>query len=693
MTSSTSAMYTSSADYVNLFMRISSRMLTAKDEASFMEETLADIGTVMQVGRSYVFEQRGQFWSNTYEWTSEGVASQKDDLQNISYEYWQDEGSILYSLRRGDPYVVEDIAEVNNEATRAILHQGGIVALVTVPLFDEEGIVGLFGLDQCVHKPGWSQETVNAAIILGNVISNAKAYFKTQRRFARKKAQTQALFDAFPYPIYVSSMDDYSILFYNKAIAELFDVSKVEQEKCYKILQNLDAPCPFCTNAFLEKGAPPYVWHHHNPITEKDYKIVDRCTSWERTDHARLSVALDITDSLRLQRERVFEREANAAKGDFLANMSHELRTPLNGIIGMTHLAHGANDNVKVQDFIDKIQLSSRNLLAIINDILDFSKLESNEITLEREPFSFSDLLFETQAILQTEAERKGLDLQCHVDENLFSSFYGDTLRLSQVLLNLGNNALKFTEQGFVRFEVQVLEDKENEQSLALCVQDSGIGISSENIEKLFTAFTQADASTTRNYGGTGLGLTITQHLVQLMGGSIRVESVLGEGASFICTIPFSKVFEEQKAKQKMAPKQNAKMDISGVRILLVEDNEINALIAREVLEQYGCCVDTAEDGFVALDKLKSATYDLVLMDIQMPRMDGLEATRRIREMRAYDTLPVVAMSAHALVQDYEKSRDAGMQAHVIKPFVPEELRAVIHQFVSKPFELQNNKG
>ncbi len=683
-----------SAAHIELFIRISSRMLTAKDEDSFFDESLADIGRVMQVSRCYVFDVKDDLWSNTYEWVAQGVTAHKDSLLNLNFSHWRDEGNFLQVLKDKEPFIAGDVSKITDDITREMFLAQGIISIVSVPLFDKENIAGFFGLDQCVDVADWTEEVVNAVIILGNVLNNAMMYFKTQRILQKKKMQVQALFDAFPYPIYVSSMDDYSVLFYNKAIATSFDVSSIKSKKCYEAFQNLDAPCPFCTNAFLEKGAPPYVWHHKNPITKREYKIIDRCTSWEHTARARFSVALDITDTLRLQREQVYEREANITKGLFLANMSHELRTPLNGIIGMTHLANEANKNSKVEDYLGKIQLSSRNLLAIINDILDFSKLESNEIELEHIPFSFKALFFETQAILQAEAERKGLSLHCFVDEHVAEFLYGDVMRLSQVLLNLANNAMKFTTEGSVRMEVRLMHEDAQQQHLELNVHDTGIGISAENIKKLFTAFTQAETSTTRNFGGTGLGLTIVQHLVHLMGGTIRVESVLGEGSSFICSIPFTKAVElPQTFEQAQADAQDIPNDISGVHILLVEDNEINTIIATEVLEQYGCHVDSVTDGLQALDIIEQKHFDLVLMDIQMPHMDGLEATRHIRKNKIFNTLPIVAMSAHALVQDHEKSYEAGMQAHVIKPFVPEELRSVIYQFTKQPFLYEGRKN
>ncbi len=678
-----------STAHIEMFARISSRMLTAKDEESFIMASLADIGQVLQVCRSYIVTRKDDFWSVAQEWVAEGVAAQKDVLQNVVINNID-----LHVIRYGKPYIEADVSKVVDTDTRTFLEAQGISSLITVPLFAKGDIVGVFGLDQCTYIPGWTDSIVNTAIILGNLFNNAKAYFDTRRVLQRKKEQTQALFDAFPYPIYVSNMEDYSVLFYNKSIANLFDVSQIEHQKCYEVFQGLDAPCPFCTNARLKKDAPAYVWHHHNPVANKDYKIIDRCMSWENTPNARMSVAIDISETLRLQQSRLLEREANIAKGQFLANMSHELRTPLNGIIGMTHLAYGANKNIKVRDYLDKIQLSSRNLLAIINDILDFSRLESSEITLESRPLSFTEVLFEIQVMLQAEVDRKGIILHCYVDDKVPAFVNGDSLRLSQILLNLTNNAIKFTSQGSVRLEVYALEDNEQEQRVELRVKDTGIGISEQNIQKLFKEFSQAEASTTRHYGGTGLGLTIVQGLVQLMGGEIRVESVLGEGTSFICSIPFKKVTEQQNAesvqKQLEQSQEALDDDITGVRVLLVEDNEINQLIAIEVLEQYGCHVDSAEDGLIALQKLEEKSYDIVLMDIQMPNMDGLETTRNIRQKRKYDTLPIVAMSAHALVQDHEKSREAGMQAHVIKPFDPESLRKVIRTFTSKPFIFQN---
>ncbi len=676
----------SEQDYIGLFLRISNRMLTEANEHDFMEKSLADIGNTMQVSRSYLIERKDNLWSMTHEWVNDGVMPCKDEMQNKSFDAWSREGDILHLPSMDKPYIVEDVEQLSNVEMLGILKKQGVHSLISIPFFDAEQLAGLFGLDRCEKIAGWADQNTNTTIILASLLNNARKYFHTQQTIQKKKEQIQVLFDAFPYPIYISSIKDYSILFYNKAIRDGFGLGNTCSLSCHKAFQNLDAPCPFCTNAKLKKGAPPYIWHHHNPIVARDYKVIDRAMSWENVDNARFSIAFDITDSLRLQREQVLEREANAAKGVFLANMSHELRTPLNGILGLAHLAQTANDDEKVEDYLGKIQISSKKLLGIINDILDFSKIENESIELESQPFNMGDVFFESKIILQAEADRKGLFLHCIMDEDIPILLQGDALRLSQILLNLANNAIKFTEKGGVTLSARIIEAAEQGLRILFTVQDTGIGISAENVEKLFTEFTQAEASTTRRYGGTGLGLTIVRRLAELMGGKVWVESELGKGSAFMCEIPFVKAHTQAAVETQIPHQPKVAEDITDVRVLLVEDNEINTLIATEVLEQFGCIVDCAGDGLVALSKLEKNTYDIVLMDIQMPNMDGLEAARRIRKEERYDTLPVVAISAHAMVQDHEKSCEAGMQDHITKPFNPEMLRHIIYKYTKNTF-------
>ncbi len=693
-TTAHSSASTPDKEHIELFARISAHILTAKSEKHFLEKTLADIGQSLHVSRAYIIKYHGELWSNTHEWVAPGVEAFKDALQNADYSPWTKEGGLFYPLMVGRPAIIKDASTVTDDAIRGFLELQNNQSLILVPLFSAGEIIGVLGIDQCEKIENWSEKTINTVIVLGNLINNARAYFQTQRRIHRKREHVQALFDAFPFPIYIVNLDDYSVLFFNKAMETFCEISEADHKPCYQAFRGYDAPCDFCPRDFVKKGDPPHIWHYHDPKTQLDYKSIDRHMTWEHVDNAMLSVAIDITDSLRLQREQVLEREANLAKGHFLANMSHELRTPLNGILGMTHLASKANTQENVASYLDKIHISSNNLLNIINDILDFSKIENNEMTLENRPFSLTEIIFETQGILQTEANRKNIFLQCSVDEALPPFLEGDSLRILQILLNLTTNAIKFTESGGVYLEAFAKESTDTVQYVRLQVRDTGIGISQEQLQKLFQEFSQAEASTTRRYGGTGLGLTIVQRLAELMGGSVHVQSTWGEGSTFICDIPLTKPQRSEKLVTQEKNTQDIKeIDITGVRILLVEDNEINILVATEVLQQYGCIVDCATDGCIALEMLKEHTYDLVLMDIQMPNMDGMEATRRIREQMAFDTLPIVAMSAHAQVQDHEKSRQVGMQEHLTKPFIPEQLRKTIYTFTHTPFLFSREKN
>ncbi len=498
-------------------------------------------------------------------------------------------------------------------------------------------------------------------------------------------------------PIYISNMKNYSVLFCNKAISDNFDVSNIAKKTCHKIFQNLDEPCSFCSNPYLLKDGTPYIWHHHNPVLNMDFQVVDSCITWEKNENVRFSLALDITDSLRLQREHVLEQEANIIKGHFIANMSHELRTPLNGIVGLTHLAEQANQDAVVGDFLKKIKFSSDNLLNVINKTLDLSEISDDHIQVESRVFRLSEVLNGVQAILQIAADKKKLNLELSLNKYLPDLLVGDSLRLSQIMLNLVNNAIKFTIQGQVcltlsrcePLQSNELHSEHNYVWILLEVSDTGIGISPDKLHTLFTEFTQADKSITRQFGGTGLGLSIVKRFVELMGGELSVKSELGKGSIFSCKIPFI-IADDATLMQEANLEQNNKtennFDISELNVLVVEDNDINALIAKEVLESFKCRVELAENGLEALKALEVKTYDIVLMDIQMPILDGLEVTQRLRADSRFDKMPIVAMSAHAMNQDFEKSIAVGMQDHISKPFDPENLRRIIYHYSRKDF-------
>ncbi len=386
---------------------------------------------------------------------------------------------------------------------------------------------------------------------------------------------------------------------------------------------------------------------------------------------------------LRAQVAMALADQANSAKSAFLANMSHEIRTPMNSIMGMAHLALKTELSPKQRDYIAKIQYSSRHLLGIINDILDFSKIEASQLVLETLDVDLPTMVRDISSQLGDSATAKGLGLVCDIDPQLSQPLRGDPLRLRQILLNYIDNAIKFTHQGKIIVSARILEETAGDRLVRFEVQDTGIGMREAEVADLFLAFHQADASTTRTYGGTGLGLAISKQLAALMGGEVGVESRPSQGSTFWFTARLGRGTDQAAMAQAARPPVDLSL-IKGAAVLLVEDNLFNQQVARELLEEAGAAVTIVNNGQEAIDWLLQAHCDCVLMDIQMPVMDGLEATRQIRANPALSSTPVIGLTANAGQEDQAHCFQAGMNDVVSKPFEPDRLLAVLATWLAQ---------
>jgi len=509
-----------------------------------------------------------------------------------------------------------------------------------------------------------------------------------------------AILDNLDVMVFITDLE-YNILSLNELCCKLVGVDRTASlgKKCFEVISGSTEPCPFCPLPDLlpmKKTYPTSQWERplmvigKEPGTRQELWYACRSTIISWTDGSLVLFNAYTDETIMKQHMEQLRDVAQAAeeasriKSSFLANMSHEIRTPMNSIIGFSELA--LDDpalSSKTLDYLDKIKSASEGLLGIINDILDISKIEAGKVVLENIPFDLHEVFKICQNIITPKATAKGINLFCYSEPTLGKKLVGDPVRLRQVILNLLTNAVKFTNYGMVKVLGAVVNQTDENVTIHFEVKDSGIGMNDEQLAKVFEPFTQADNSTTRKYGGTGLGLTITKNFVELMGGDLKVESVIGIGSKFHFDVTFPTCDESTKTESFGDGTGGGAADMekpyfNNAEILVCEDNEMNQIVITDHLSRVGIKAVIAENGKVGVEAVAAKMakgekpFDLIFMDVHMPVMDGLEAVKKLAEMG--NTIPIVALTANIMTTDREAYKAHGMNEYLSKPFATQDL-------------------
>ena len=677
----------------NLLTQLATEFINipVEDSDKAVNRLLSVIGEGNEIDRVYIFDYdfAKNTMSNTYEWCATGISPEIENLQQIPTDLFP---SWVKAHKSGDLLVIPDISKLDKlDPQYEILEPQGIKTLITIPLNLNSECIGFVGFDSVKAVKTWSSDEITFLHILADLLCNVTDRKRKDEALRNREASLKAIFNNVPFQMWLKDVDSHYLTI-NKPFMEYFSITDeseiigkdaldiwndetashfIEQDKL--VMQNLELSSVEELVDFKHKS----VWFEifRAPIIDENGHLL-----------GTTGIARDITSRKKadkaLQEAVASAEAANEAKSKFLAIMSHEIRNPLNAVVGMTRMLNDAGITGPNSKLIENIKTSSDHLLMIINDVLDFSKIESGEMLLEETSFRIQDVIgriFNSNVFI---AKEKNIELTYKIDSRINNFHKGDPLRLQQVLSNLVSNAIKFTNEGEI--EIRCAFEKELGQisRVRFEVQDTGIGISAENQEKVFESFKQENNTISRTHGGSGLGLAISKQIVELMGGNIKLESTKNIGSKFYFSIDLK--IDESQFLQKIETGTDVEgSSLQGYSILLVEDNKLNQILAVAILEKWGAKVVVVNNGQQAVDISETETFDIILMDIQMPVMDGMTASRIIRE-KLRITTPILALSANVIKGIVERCEEAGMQGYISKPFDADDLLRKIRVYVPK---------
>jgi PAS domain S-box-containing protein len=650
--------------------------LDPKDVENTINQSLEKMGLFVSSDRAYIFDYdfENGTTSNTYEWCNEGIEPEIQNLQNVPNELFP---QWIEQHQLGNAFYIKDVEALEDETEdglKSILMPQGIKSLIAIPMLDGNELIGFVGFDSVKKTHYYSEKEKRLLFLFGQMLINIRNRQKWDNQLRLQEEKYRNIIANMYLGLLEVDMQDY-IVYANQTFCDMsgYNLNELKGKKATElfVIENQKKIVYEKIIKRTENKSDSYEVEIVNKKGEKRWWFISGAPNYNDKGLliGSIGIHLDITDQKRLEHElakaKTFAESAAKAKELFLANMSHEIRTPLNVIIGMIRQLTKEELSKDQLFYVKQSESSAKHLLTILNNILDIAKIESGDMEIIALSFSPSAMAYNVHSIMYSQAAEKNLSFILEVDPKIKPVLLGDETRLRQVLINLVGNAVKFTDKGTIKLAVNLLKNHKDQQVLRFKVEDTGIGMSEDFIAKLFDKFSQEHNSSNRKYEGTGLGLAISKDLIQLMGGQLEVLSIKYSGTCFTFDLNFKIGHEDNLINIGHQIKEGAH---AGKKALLVEDNEINRFIAIQSLAYLGFEVTEAENGLVAINSIQKNDFDLILMDIQMPVMDGLQATTFIRE-NLNITIPIIALTANAFKHDIELYLQKGMNDFITKPY------------------------